>query len=117
MSGFGLALGRLRDVRFVDCRLDGANLRMVDAERVGFEGCQLTEADGYGAKAVDVSFTDCDLTGAELSQATLTGARFLRSRLADLRGATALAGAVIDSGQIVPLALGLFAALEITVED
>jgi uncharacterized protein YjbI with pentapeptide repeats len=117
MSGFDLALGRLRHVQFVDCRLDGANLRMVDAEQVGFEGCEMTESDFYGAKASEMTFADCDLSGAAFSQATLTGARFAGSRLADLRGATALAGAVIDAGQIVPLALGLFAALDITVED
>ena len=117
MSGFDLALGRLRDVEFVECRLDGANLRMIDAERVRFEGCELTEADFYGAKATKVAFADCDLTGAEFSQATLAGARFGGSRLTDVRGATALTGATIDTAQIVPLALGLFAALNITVED
>ena len=46
----------------------------------------------------------------------MTGVVFRSSRLDDLVGATALAGAIIDTPQIVPVALSVFAALGIRLD-
>lgn len=107
----------LRDVLFVDCDLDAASLRMTEAERVGFDHCDLSNADFYGAHLVHSRFFDCTLRAVEFSQSSLQGARLHGSVLADLKGAAALRGVVIDSAQIVPMALQVFAALGLLVDD
>jgi uncharacterized protein YjbI with pentapeptide repeats len=117
MRGFSLAEAQLRDVTFFDCRLDEADLRMAVGERVAFERCSLTGADLYAARLAQLRLYDCDLTGMELSQADMTGARLHGSTLADLRGARYLGGVVIDSDQVIPLALAMFDATGVTVDD
>ncbi len=117
MSGVVLSRARMRDVRFVDCRLDGASLRMARGTRVAFEGCDLRGADAYELALEEARFDACDLTGADLSAAKLGGVRLVGSTLAELRGAKALAGVVIDSSQVVAVGLSLMAALEITIDD
>ena len=60
---------------------------------------------------------DSDLTDATFEGAHLEGARLHGSRLEGLRGAEGLAGAVIGSSQVVPLAIPLLAASRIRVDD
>jgi uncharacterized protein YjbI with pentapeptide repeats len=117
MSGLVLSRARMRDVRFVDCRLDAISLRMARGTHVVFEGCDLRGADAYELALEYARFDACDLTGADLSAAQLVGARLTGSTLADLRGAKALAGAVIDASQVVAVGLSLMAALDITIDD
>ncbi len=118
MSGFVATRARLRDVSFVDCRLDAASFRMAVAERIAFAQCELIDADFYEARLDNgAAFDRCDLTRASFDRAALAGARLGGSTLDELRGAEALAGAFIDSGQLVPVALALFAALGITIDD
>lgn len=117
MSGIVASRTKLRDVRFVDCRLDEASLRMAGGERIEFVGCDLRGADLYEAKLVDARFATCDLRGAELSKAQLRGARLQGSKLDDIKGGRSLEGVVIDSSQIVTLALGIMGALDILVDD
>ncbi len=117
MSGLVISRARMRDVRFVDCRLDAASLRMARGSRVVFEGCDLRGVDAYELALEEARFHACNLTGANLSGAQLTGVRLSGSTLAELRGAKALAGAVIDSSQVVAVGLSLMAALDITIDD
>jgi uncharacterized protein YjbI with pentapeptide repeats len=117
MSGLVAAGARLRDVRFVECKLDDANFRMTTSERVEFDRTILREADFYAAKLPSVRFSSCDLALAQFSKADLHGARLHGSALADVLGADSFAGAVVETGQVLPLALRLFAALGITVDD
>ncbi len=117
MSGFALTRAKLRDVRFVRCRLDGSSFRMASGERVVFDECDLRGADFYDASLPGAVLAGCDLTGAELSRAHLQGARLHGSTLVDLRGAISLRGAVVDSAQVVPLSYSLLQALDIVVDD
>jgi uncharacterized protein YjbI with pentapeptide repeats len=117
MLGFSLAEAQLRDVQFTDCRLEGANLRMAAGERVAFERCDMVGADLYSAHLAQLRLFDCDLTEVEFSQADMTGARLHGSTLESLRGARYLGGVVIDSDQIVPLALQMFSATGVVVDD
>lgn len=117
MLGLVASRAVLRDVRFVGCRLDGAQFRMATAERVHFEGCELRSADFYGATFEQARVERCDLTGAEFSQARFGGARLQGSTLDGLQGAASLRGVHIDSTQLVPMALGVFGSLDITVDD
>jgi uncharacterized protein YjbI with pentapeptide repeats len=117
MSGALLTRCSFRDVLLTGCRLDDANFRMSEADAVTFEGADLRQSDFYGANLRGVRFFDCDLTGAEFSKAQAEGARFHGSELAGLKGALALAGAVIDSSQVYPVALGVLAELHLQIDD
>ena len=117
MSGIVVAAARLRDVRFVECKLDDANFRMTMSERVEFDRTILRTADFYAAKLRSARFWSCDLALAQFSKADLHGALLHGSTLADVLGADSFAGVTVETGQVLPLALRLFAALDITVDD
>ena len=117
MSGLVVAGARLRDVRFVECKLDDANFRMTTSDRVEFDRTILRTADFYAAKLRSARFWSCDLALTQFSKADLHGARLHGSALADVLGADSFAGVVVETGQVLPLALRLFAALDITVDD
>ncbi len=59
----------------------------------------------------------CDLTGAELSGATLTSGRLAGGRIDGLKGALALKGISIDRELMIPVALAIMQALEISIDD
>jgi hypothetical protein len=116
-SGLVVPGARLLDVRFEECKLDDANFRMTTSERVEFDRAILRTADFYAAKLRSSRFWSCDLALAQFSKADLRGARLHGSDLADVLGAESFAGVIVETGQVLPLALRLFAALDITVED
>jgi uncharacterized protein YjbI with pentapeptide repeats len=117
MSGVLLPLALLRDVTFSECRIDGANLRRIDAERVRFDGVDLHDAELTAARFGSTSFFDCDLTQAEISQVVLGGARFNGSSLSGLRGAEYFKDAVIDSMQVSAVTLAVLAASGVRIDD
>jgi uncharacterized protein YjbI with pentapeptide repeats len=117
--GSGAVLTRcdFRDVLVSSCRFDGANFRMSAAKTSLFEGVDLRDCDFYGTSLDETRFFDCDLTGAQFSKAKMVGVRFHGSTLQDLKGSESLAGAVIESAQVLPIALGVLDAFGITVND
>ena len=118
MSGLVLAGSTLlEDVLFAGCKLNLANARMVRGRRVEFLGSDLGEADLYAAEFTATRIRDCDLSGAELSQAELDGLRLHGCVLRDLKGVSALRGAVVGRGQVMDIAMALFAASGIVVDD
>ena len=117
MSGMVMSDSKLRSVRFRDCKLDDANFRFVKAERVVFDGCSLVNADFTAAAFTSSAFAGCNLRTAEFSKASLKGTRFAGSVLDGLRGASSLRGAVIASDQVLPLALGVFSDMGISISD
>jgi uncharacterized protein YjbI with pentapeptide repeats len=117
MSGATFTLSSFRDVRFTGCRLDDANFRMSETKAVVFEDADLRRSDFYAASVDGTRFFDCDLTGAEFSKATTAGVRLHGSTLRDLKGGQYLGGAVIESSQVLSLALGVLAALQIGIDD
>jgi uncharacterized protein YjbI with pentapeptide repeats len=88
MSGAVFAGARLRDVGFGDCSLDDSNLRMVDAERVGFDDCVMGGADLHGARLTSTRFAGSDLRGTDWTKAVLHDVDLRGSRLEDVRGAS-----------------------------
>ena len=63
------------------------------------------------------AFYDCDLSETDFSQSELGGARFHGSLLTDIKGGEYLRDIVIDSTQVLPLALRVFSALGISIAD
>jgi uncharacterized protein YjbI with pentapeptide repeats len=117
MSAIDLAGARMLDVLFNDSKLDNANCRMISGDHVLFEQVSLGSSDFYAAGLAHAQFLDCDLTSAQFSKAELAGVRLHGSNLEGLQGAIHLRNAIIDSTQVLPLALGVFAALEIRIDD
>ena len=117
MSGLSLPRSQMRDVSFEDVRLDDVNLRSCTGERVLFDHVNLERGDLYAAHFTPTCFFDCDLRGVDLSGARLRGAKFHGSDLAEIKGAESLRDVVIDTSQVLPLAIRVFAALNIRVDD
>jgi uncharacterized protein YjbI with pentapeptide repeats len=117
MTGAVFAGTKLRDVSFVSCTLDEANLRMLDAESVDFEQCSLLATDLYSAKLVKTRFADCDMRGAVFTKATLSECDLRTSRLEDIVGADALRSSTIGADQLIPLARSLAVALDLRIVD
>ena len=117
MSGAVVAGLKATHAVFADCRIDDANFRATSLTDCTFDQCDLRAADFYGASLVRSRFAGCDLSGTEFSKATLDSVSLRGSKLEGLRGADRLRGAIIGSDQLVPVALALFAALGITVDD
>jgi hypothetical protein len=117
ISGVLIPQARLQDVTFAGCKLDGANFRMLEAERIHFEHVDLRGAEFSAARLTSACFFDCDLSEADFSQAVLAGARLHGSSLDELKGGEYLRDIVIDSTQVLPLALRVFSALGIRIDD
>ena len=117
MSGFVVSQSRLRHVRFVEDKLDGADFRIVNAEHVVFDQCAIPDADFYDARLQSVSFDRCDLRRVHVSGVAARELQLHGSQLEGLRGAASLRGASISFDQVLPLALGIFNELGITVTD
>jgi uncharacterized protein YjbI with pentapeptide repeats len=117
MSGVILTRCSFRDVLFSGCRLDDANFRMSESDSMTFEGTDLRQSDFYGASLNGTRFFDCDLTGTQFTKLRAADVRFHGSDLTDLKGANGLAGAIIDSAQVYPVALGLLSELHVQIDD
>jgi uncharacterized protein YjbI with pentapeptide repeats len=117
LSGAVLADAQLNDVRFSGCRADDLYLNGAVGECVWFEACELQGSEWKDVRVADLRLHDCDLSGADLAGADLTGARLHGSTLAGVKHGERLRGAVIDGGQLMPVALALFDALGIVVDD
>jgi Pentapeptide repeats (8 copies) len=118
MSGLVASELRGRHLRFVDCKMDEAWLRAAVLDHVAFEGCDLTGADLLGARLTNVRFVDCRLDGAELTSVWVEGTVAIHgSTFEGTAGLADLHGLVIGHDQVLPIALPLLAAHNITIDD
>jgi uncharacterized protein YjbI with pentapeptide repeats len=117
MSGFVAPQLEGRHVSFVDCRLDDAWFRMAALVQCSFDGCDLSNADFYGADIRSSRIVRSTLDRAEVSSATFEDVALHGSSVDDLSGAASLVGVTIGSSEVVPLALSVFAAIGIVVDD
>jgi uncharacterized protein YjbI with pentapeptide repeats len=105
------------------CKLDSVNFRDSKLTDVVFQDCVLRDADFGSAKLTRVRFPGCQVTGADFTRATckdvdLRGASLgSDSDLGIKAGYDSLAGARIDSVQLMTLAPLLAHHLGITVAD
>jgi uncharacterized protein YjbI with pentapeptide repeats len=117
MSGVRIPRAQMRDVTFSEVRLDDGNFRMTTGERVVFDHVNLVRGDFYSAHLRSTCFFDCDLSCADVAKARLPGSRLHGSNLMELKGAEFLRDVVIDGSQVLPLAIRVFAGLNIRVEE
>jgi uncharacterized protein YjbI with pentapeptide repeats len=132
----GARFDSLRTVRFVDCKLVGAdfagaevldvsfhgcvlrivNLRMAKLRRVEFVDCTLHDVDAHGLEAEDVSFVGSDLERVNIDR--------MRARRVDLRAARRLGlehvgslnGCLIGDDQLTELSYQLAFAAGLAIE-
>jgi uncharacterized protein YjbI with pentapeptide repeats len=116
-SGLKLHMSVLKDVIFEDCKLDLSNFRFSKLRGVSFKNCILDEADFYNAEIENVSFQNCSLQKAEFSAAKCKNVDLRTSDIANVRGIEGLAGATIDSVQLMTLSHTLAAYLKLDVND
>jgi uncharacterized protein YjbI with pentapeptide repeats len=108
----------LRRVTFRQCRISTLNLRGATLREVVFDRCEIDELDVGGASLTEVTFPGSALRRSRFPQATLKSVDFRGASELDVAaGAESLAGAVIDTGQLLDLAPALAHALGIVVEN
>jgi uncharacterized protein YjbI with pentapeptide repeats len=90
---------------------------MSETKAVLFEDVDLRRSDFSIANVTGTRFFDCDLTGGDFTKAIASGVRFHGSTLLNLKGAQYLGGAVIESSQVLPVALGVLTSLQIGIDD
>lgn len=117
LTGCVLADATLTQVRFRHCRLDQATLRMCSTSDVEFEECDLRGADFVEAALEAARFIRCDLGRADFSQARMRGCDLRGSAVDQVIGGRSLAGVRIDSAQVTSMALNVFSALDITIDE
>lgn len=116
-TGLQLQTSTFKDVTFDGCKLDLTNFRFAKLKNVCFTGCILDEADFYMAELENVYFRGCSLRKTEFSSAKLKRVDLRTSDVAEIAGVTSLAGAIIDSVQLVALAPLLATASNIQIRD
>ena len=118
LTGFTAPELEASEVLFRDCRLDLANFRHGRFDHVTFSGCVLDEADFAGATLRFCRLEGSPLRGVDIQGATLTSVDLRGCDVSGLAGdATALAGAIIDTPQLLDLAPRLAHGLGIEVRD
>ncbi|HEX8182804.1 MAG TPA: pentapeptide repeat-containing protein [Candidatus Saccharimonadales bacterium] len=115
--GIQLQSSSLKDVTFIDCKLNLANFRFCKLTNVRFQNCVLEEADFYAAEMTDVVFEHCKLDKTAFSSAKLKRVDFRTSDITGVRNIQGLAGATIDSTQLMAIAPLLATELKIVVKD
>jgi uncharacterized protein YjbI with pentapeptide repeats len=115
LTGAQLVESSIRDVTFVDCRLDFAVLAGARLDRVVLRGCDLREASLEQAQLRDVRLERCDLSRAMLGQARLQRVELDGCRLDGLRSIADLRGATMPWPDVVAGAGALAAALGIGI--
>ena len=106
-----------RMTRLVGDLLDFTTARLGRRIPITRADADIAEITREAVAEIGGQFPDCDLRGADFSKADVAGTRFHGSDVTGLRGAGHLKGAHIDAAQVLPLALQVFAAMGITVDD
>ena len=116
LTGIVLSDARLTDVTFEDCHADMANFRMARLQRVRLASTRCRQADLLEARVADLTTESADLRGAAFEQASFSAADLRGADLEDIRGASALRGALISPEQVLGVGLALISEMGIRVE-
>ena len=117
VSGVQAAGCRFTDVALFDCKADGGNFRMTVWERGELRDSNLVDSDFYGTRMPGSHIHGCDLSNSDFSKCDLAGSHLQDSRLDGLRGGDSLRGVTIGTDQLIPVAVAIFAAIGISVDD
>lgn len=94
----------IKNVSFIDCKLDLTNFRMAKLTNVLFENCVITDMDFYGAELTSIKFDGCDIDGVQFSNSKMVLVDLTGSTITSVKGVSGLKGAKISPDQLVRLA-------------
>lgn len=118
LLGLNAATISLTNVVFDTCRLDYATLTAARVTGpVAFTNCRLGEIAIHDSCLDGAVIADSPMPGAQLSATTMRATDLRGSDLTTVTGATCLAGAIIDLGQVPQLTDALFAELQIQIRN
>jgi uncharacterized protein YjbI with pentapeptide repeats len=117
LTGLDLGEARIEEAHFKSCKLDYANFRHAVVEHTSFEDCVLTNADFQGSRIYATRFAGCRLGAADFTKAELAHVDFRGSELTPAGSVLGLAGATIDSLQLMDLSRAIAHELGITVKE
>jgi uncharacterized protein YjbI with pentapeptide repeats len=117
LTGLDLGEARIEEARFESCKLDYANFRHATIEHVTFEDCILINADFQGARIYATRFSGCQLGAADFTKTELAHVDLRGSELALTGSVLGLAGATIDSLQLMDLSRAMAHELGIVVKE
>jgi uncharacterized protein YjbI with pentapeptide repeats len=117
LSGANFSQSQLEHVRFESCKLDLANFRSARLEAVEFLDCELREADFVGSGLTNVRFECCELKSVDFDRSTMQNVDLRSSEIGELKSASGLSGATIDSVQLLGAAHMFASRLGIKVFD
>lgn len=103
-TGVSFASSRLKNVLFINCKLDLANFRMAKLTNVLFDNCVITDMDFYGAELTSVKLDGCDIDGVQFSSSKLALVDLTGSTITSVKGISGLKGAKISPDQLIRLA-------------
>jgi uncharacterized protein YjbI with pentapeptide repeats len=115
LSGCELYGAVLHDVVVRRGTLDSVNLRGARLRDVVFEDCVLRDVDLGAASLVRVSFPGCRIERLDIQKAVFEQVDLRGAEVEVARGIDRLAGAIVDTGQLMALAPALAAHLGLDV--
>ena len=117
MSGVVWYDAILKDIEFVNCKIDLVNFRATKFKNVVFKDCVLTGSDWQGTILTNVVFDSCNLDDADVNKCTMNNVDLRSSTFTSLKGLSGLAGATMSRQQLIMLAPIFADELGIKIED
>lgn len=117
LSGAQIYESRLKNVIFIDCKLDLANFRFTKFKNVLFENCVISEADFGNAEFNNVTFSECELSQADFSGSKATKLDLRSSNIVSIIGVSSLKNAIISPTQLIGIAPQLGLEVGLIVEQ
>lgn len=117
MSGVVWYDAILKDVEFVNCKIDLANFRATKFKNVIFKNCVLTGSDWQGATLTNVKFDSCNLNDIDVNNCIMNNVDLRSSTFTTIKGSSGLANATLDQSQLIALAPIFANELGINIED
>jgi len=118
-TGLQLFESTLRNITFVDSKLDLVNFRKTKLENVVFQNCTLTDVDFNGGNLKNVTFINCILHDVTFNDAKMVTVDISESTIEHIQGISSLRGVTISESQLMMLApsLALAAGLKVRESD
>lgn len=102
-SGLQMTDGSIKNVKFINSKLELVNFRFSRLENVVFEDCILDDADFNDAKLKNVEFNNCTIKKISFKGARMLNVDLSSSEIEGIGGAASLKGATISYDQLMQL--------------
>lgn len=107
----------IKDVSFINCKIDLANFRATKFKNVMFKDCVLTKSDWQSAQLSSVIFDTCNIDEMDVSNCSMNNVDLRSCEFIILKGLRGLAKATLSRQQLIMLAPIFADELGIIIED